>query len=320
MVFFSLASEELLIINAVLLKRIVFLFCCFSTLMQAQDYLDILNVGYSYTFNAKFEGTNETTDVHGFDANLTVPLVINDNIAFITGGNFSTHSIQLDPNFNKTTLNSTLLKLGLAMTHSEKWSSTLVFLPKIASDYKNIGSDDFYFGGYGIAKLKKRNDLIYRFGAYASTEAFGLFATPIVGVYYKSPNKLFEIDASLPISADVNYRLGKVSVGIDYFGIGRSFNISQDNFSQYYVEQSPLEFASYLQYGLLNNSILVRVKVGYTSNTHEVYEQGDKLNFRLSAFSFGDDRNQLNPDIKGSAFVKITAIYRLYIPTKETDK
>jgi len=284
----------------------------------AQEYVDVLKIGYSNTFDAKFEGTNESTDVRGFEAGLTFPVVLNDKYVLITGVDFSTHTLQLDPDFNHTTLNSILLKIGLATTHSQKWSSTMVFLPKMASDYKNISSDDFYYGVYGVAKLKKSENLLYRFGIYGSTEAFGLIATPMLGVYYKSPNDHFEIDASLPIVADINYHLGLVTIGFDYFGIGRSFNISQDEFSQFYVEQSPLEFATYVQFGVLENSVLLRAKVGYTNNTHEVYEQGDKLDFRLTGFSFGDNRTQLNPDINGGVFVKFEAIYRIHF--KKTEK
>jgi hypothetical protein len=64
---------------------------------------------------------------------------------------------------------------------------------------------------------------------------------------------------------------------------------------------------------------LLRAKVGYTSNIYEVYEQGDKLDFRVSAFSFGDNRTQLNPDIKGSVFIKFEAIYRLQIDNAQSD-
>jgi len=299
------------------LKNIVLLILFLPFLVGAQEYVDILKIGYSHTFDAKFEGTNESTDVKGFETSLTFPVVLSEKHVFITGANFSAHTLQLFPNAIYTDLYSTILKLGLATTHSEKWSSTVVFLPKMASDYKNISEDDFFYGAYAVAKLKKRENLIYRFGLYGSTEAFGLFATPMIGVYYKSPNKRFEIDASLPIVADVNYTFGRTTIGFDYFGIGRSFNISQDEFSEYYIEQSPLEFAGYFQLNSLQKSVLLRAKVGYTSNIHEVYEQGDKLDFRLSAFNFGDDRTQLNPDIKGSVFIKFEAIYRLHFEKTE---
>ncbi len=301
------------------MKKFVILFLFISSFSEAQEYVDIFRTGYSYTSEAKFDGTNESTDVKSFEAGLTLPIVLNDKYALITGVDFSTHHLLLSPEFNQTTnLYSALLKVGVATTYNEKWSSTIVLLPKISSDYKNLSSDDFYFGGFAVAKLKKSENFKYRFGVYASTEAFGMFATPIFGFYYLSQSKKLEIDASLPISADINYRFGKAAVGIDYFGIGRSFNISQETSIPVYVEQSPLEFTSYFQYGILNNNILLRAKVGYTSNTHEVYEQGDKLDFRLSAFSFGDNRTQLNPDISGSVMLKFEAIYRIHFKDKES--
>ncbi len=302
-----------------LLKKL-FVFLLFSPFfLAAQEYVDVLKLGFYNTFDAEFEGTNESTDVTGFEAGITFPIVLNDKFALITGVDFSTHHLLLSPDFNQSTdLYSTLLKLGLATTHSSTWSSTIVLLPKISSDYENLSGDDFYFGGYAVAKLKKKENLIYRFGFYASTEAFGMFGTPILGVYYVSPNNRFEIDASLPIQVDINYSFGKATLGFDYFGIGRSYNISQETSIPVYIEQSPLEFASYIQYGILDNSILLRAKIGYTSNTHEVYEQGDKLDFRLSAFNFGDDRTQLNPDILGSVFVKFEAIYRIHFDKKDS--
>lgn len=301
------------------MKIIVLLILFLPFLGSSQEYVDILKMGYSHTFDAKFEGTDEKTDVKGFETDLTFPIVLNEKYALITGANFSAHRLQLFPQALYTDLYNTMLKLGVATSHNEKWSSTFVFLPKLASDYQNISGDDFYYGGYAVVKQKKSEDLTLKYGVYGSSEAFGPFVTPMIGVYYKSPNKRFEIDASLPIVADVNYTFGKATIGFDYFGIGRSFNISQDEFSEYYIEQSPLEFAGYFQLNTLQKSVLLRAKVGYTSNIYEVYEQGDKLDFRVSAFSFGDNRTQLNPDIKGSVFIKFEAIYRLHFDKTKYD-
>ncbi len=299
------------------MNKLIFLFLLISFSTVAQEYVDIFKFGYSYTDQVKFKDTNESTQINSYYAAITFPIELNEKHALITGIDFSSNHLLLAPEYNQTTtLYNTLLKVGLATNYSEKWSSTIVLLPKIASDYKNISSDDFYFGAYAIAKLKKNKNFKYRFGFYASTEAFGVFATPIIGAYYLSPNNRFEIDASLPITANVNYKFGKAALGFDYFGIGRSYNISQETPIPVYVDQRPLEFASYFQYGVLENSILLRAKVGYSSNTNEVYEQGDKLDFRISAFSFGDDRTQLNPDILGAAFVKFEAIYRIHFKEK----
>ncbi|HBR53733.1 MAG TPA: hypothetical protein DEA82_05915, partial [Flavobacteriaceae bacterium] len=154
--------------------------------------------------------------------------------------------------------------------------------------------------------------LKYRFGLYASTEAFGVFTTPIIGWYYLSPNSKFEMDVSLPIAADVNYTFGVTTLGFDYIGIGRSFRITEND-ADVYADVSSLEFASYLQFNALEKSVLLRAKFGYSSNNYEIYQNGEKIDVGVSAFSFGDDRTQLNPNLSGGLFLRFEAIYRFDI-------
>ncbi len=292
------------------MKRILLLLVLSTLPLSAQNYVDLLRIGYGQTFNNDFENSPNSTQVKSFEADLTFPVPLSDNNVLITGGSFSRNNLQLFPDADFTSLLSTTLKAGLATTYNEKWSSTIVLLPKIASDYKNISGDDFYVGGFALLKLKKSDNLIYRFGAYGSTEAFGFFSTPIFGWYYLSPNGRFEMDMSLPISGDINYCMGATTIGMDYFGIGRSFNITETNAPDVYVDLSSLEFASYVQFNTLGNSVLLRAKFGYASNDYEVYQQGEKIDLGISAFSFGDDRMQLNPTISGGLFLKFEAIYR----------
>lgn len=303
------------------MKKLLFLTFLFSLSVSAQEYVDLLRIGYGQTFNNNFEGTDSSTFVKFFEAGFTFPVVLNENHALITGADFSRNNLQLFPKAEYTSLYSTNLKLGLASTWSEKWSTTIVLLPKIASDYKNISGDDFYFGGFALLKLKRNENLKYRFGVYASQEAFGLFTTPILGWYYLSPNKRFEMDMSLPISADVSYKFGTTTVGMDYFGIGRSYKVHYENLPTLYADLSSLEFAGYLQFNALEESVLLRAKLGYSSNNYEMYAEGEKMDLGVSAFSFGDDRTQLNPSLNGGVFFKLEAIYRFHIKKKsETDK
>ena len=297
----------------ILLKYLVILFAFVLSSVYAQDYVDVLKIGYSNTFKNDFTGTTQSTDVRVFETNLTYPMVIDENNALITGIDFASNRLQLFPNSEFTSLYTATLKIGLAKTFNEKWSGTFVFLPKIASDYRNITRDDFYVGGYSLLKLKKKENLIYRFGIYGSTEAFGFFTTPIFGWYYLSPSKRFEMDVSLPVAVDINYRVGAVTLGVDYMGIGRSFNVNPENSPKVYADVSSLDFATYTQFNFVDDSVLLRAKLGYSSNNYEVYTDGDKIDLGLSAFSFGDDRTQLNPDINGSLFFKLEAIYRFKI-------
>ncbi|QNJ97380.1 DUF6268 family outer membrane beta-barrel protein [Constantimarinum furrinae] len=301
------------------MKKQLLLFILFPLFCQSQNYVDLFKLGYGQTINNEFVDAPGSTYVKSLEADLTFPVVLNERHALITGVAFSRNNLELSPAFDFTSLYSTTLKLGLASTYNNKWSSTIVLLPKIASDYKNISGDDFYIGGFALLKLKKKENLIYRFGLYGTSEAFGIFTTPIIGWYYLSDNGRFEMDMSLPIAADINYCLGITTIGLDYYGIGRSFNITEDGAAPVYVDLSSLEFASYLQFNALQKSVLLRAKFGYSSNNYEVYEQGSKIDLGLSAFSFGDDRTQLNPDISGGFFLKFEAIYRFNI-SKTEDK
>ena len=295
------------------MKQLIFCLVFLPITLIAQEYVDVFKFGYSYSDQAKFKDTNENTSINAFNGAVTLPIELSSKHVILTGVDFSSHNLWLSPEYNQsTTIYNTIVKVGLATTFTEKWSTTLVLLPKIASDYKIISGDDFNFGIYAIAKLKKSEHFKFRFGLYASTELFGVFATPIIGAYYLSPHKRFEIDASLPITAAINYHFESVTVGFDYFAIGRSYNISQETSTPVYVDQRPIEASTYIQFGLAENSILLRTKVGFSSNTNEVYKQGDQLNYRVSAFSFGDNRTQLNPDILGSIFLKFEAIYRIH--------
>ncbi len=297
-------------------KPTFYFFLLFSIAGWAQDYVDLVRLGYGQTFNNDFEGTHNSTQVTSVEAGLTLPIVINENHAFVTGAEFSNNRLQLFPQTGFTDLYSTTLKLGLASTWSEKWSTTLVLLPKLASDYKDISGDDLYVGGIALLKLKRNENLKYRFGIYATQEAFGMFTTPILGWYYLSPNQRFEMDMSLPIAADVSYKFGSLSLGLDYFGIGRSFNVHYVNGPTLYADLSSLEFATYLQFNALEETVLLRAKLGYASNDYEMYRQGDKMDLGVSAFSFGDDRTQLNPSINGGVFLKFEAIYRFHLKKK----
>ena len=304
------------------MKKATLLLLLISALTYGQNYVDLVKIGYGQSFNNDFEGTVNSTQIKSFEADITFPLVLNEKSAFITGFSFSRNNQQLFPEEPFISLYSTTLKAGISHVFDEKYSTTVVFLPKIASDYNGISGDDFYFGGYGLFKIHKSERLIYRFGAYASSEAFGIFATPIFGWYYLSDNGRFEMDMALPISADINYCMGVTTIGMDYFGIGRSFNLSNENvpqgFSDLYTDLSALEFSTYVQFNVMK-SVLLRAKFGYTSTDYELYTQGEKIDLGLSAFSFGDDRTQVNPNINGGLFLKFEAVYRFRIPAKNEE-
>lgn len=295
------------------MRKLFCLFLLFPAMLSAQQYVDILKINYGETFKNKFENSSSHTKVKSFEAELLYPIRLNTSHAIVTGVDHTSDYLQLAAEAHHTRLYNTTLKLGLASQWNETWSSSIILLPKMASDYKDLSSEDFYIGIYATIAKQQTENFKYRFGLYSSSEAFGTFLTPIIGWHYLSPNKRFEMNMNLPINAVMTYNVGEVDLGLDFFGISRSFRVYQKDEKDLYVDLSSLRFSSFVQKEILDNSLLLRAKFGYSTNDYQLYEMGDKLDLRLSAFDFGDNRTQLNADIKGSLFFKFEMIYRFHL-------
>lgn len=283
--------------------------------VRAQGYIDLFKINYTTVPSAGYEEVEGDNEVNLFDVGLTYPIKLNDKVAIITGLDYAQQSLELFPDSDNVTLNMLRLKAGINIKHSDKVSGTYVLLPRISSQDLHTDGNHFFFGGLAILKVQKTERFQWRFGAYASAEGFGALATPVIGLYYKSENDKLEITANLPINADVNYTLReKTSVGFGLFTPVRTFSMeSQEGFSDTYTQVANIEFGPYIEYRMLEGSLLFRAQTGYEAVSYELFNEGDELPFRLSAFEFGDGRDLLNPEMSGSLFFKIGAIYRFYL-------
>ena len=301
-----------------MLKKLVsILFLVLSHLCSSQRYVDLFSINYGKSGETGYENGSQTTTISNLEADLTLPIELNEKYAIITGIDFSNNNLQLFPDSNYNNLYLTRIKAGVNITHSEHWSGTYILLPKLSSDYINLSMEDFYIGGVAVLKYKKSNNLSYKFGLYASNEAFGLFISPLIGLYYLSPSTRFEMNLYLPNNADLNYSLtNKTKIGTDFVARGKSFKLTTEGMRSAYAENNSLEFSSYLQNNSLIRNVLIRLKIGFSTNRFEVYPIDQKVAFATSLFKSGDDRTQLNSNLSNSPFIKMEAIYRFGIATK----
>ena len=292
-------------------KTIQLLFLILPFLCSAQEYIDLFSVNYGKSQEKTFENSTVNTSISTFQTNLTLPVVLNEKYIAITVVNFSSYSLQLFPDSNNNHLYSTNLRAGLSVKHSEHWSGVYLFLPKVASDYINVSSEDIYLGGLALLKYKRNENFGYGLGLYGSGEAYGMSVVPIVTFYYHSPNKRFEINAFMPNDADINYSLtDKTRIGVDFLGHGNSYKLTTDNVRSNYVENNSIDFSSYVQRSVLDNKILLRLKLGYSLNEFRVYPIDQKLDLQILALKFGDNRTRLFEDKSNTFLLKMEAIYR----------
>ena len=291
-----------------------------SVLSCAQNYVDVFYSEYTATPQNTFTGSDITTDLQKLNINLTAPLKLKNGNAIITGVVYDRVDTRLWEYTEKMPVSSYILKLGINLKHSKKWSTTVLLLPKLASRFEDkVGRQDFQFGALGLAKMKKSEHLTYKFGAYANGDKFGPFLVPLFGFYYKK-DKL-EMDVIIPSYAKINYSIRpKVTVGVNWRATVKSYNLNGPtirtpaNVAQpFYMHHLSNEIAAHIGFEPIKG-VIVRGVAGLSlGRSFQVYENDDKIDFGLSLFRFGDDRVQLNTDYDNGLLYRAEIAYRVYL-------
>lgn len=281
-------------------------------LLVAQDHIDLASISYTSSFERTLEDTNIEAAIQEWNFNLDLPLVINNENALIFGLSANTINVDLSPSPNpETDLYSTTLRLGWNTTFNERWSGTFLVMPKVASDFSSGFRRGKQIGAVVLFTRTKTERLKYLYGIYGNTEEFGLLLVPILGVYYKSADNLFEADVFLPVRLDLNYSLNEtLSAGLRFDGLGSSFSLQKDGFNDHYVTRASNELYLYGQLKL-TPSLLLRGKFGYSFfRNFKVYDNEDKIDLSLVGIFFGNDREILNRDLNDSFQFKLEMVYR----------
>jgi hypothetical protein len=298
-------------------KHLILILSLYSFSSYAQNYVDILRTEYTTTPQNTFDSSTATTDLQKFNINLTAPIPLKSGNTFLTGIVYDRVSTAWDSNTNKTPVSSYILKVGMNVKHSEKWSATYLLLPKVASNFKEeLRKEDFQVGGLILAKMKKNENLSYKFGAYMNGDRFGPFLVPLFGFYYQK-NKL-EMDVMVPSYAKVNYSITpKITAGINWRATVKSYNLQGGAISIYstpfYMHHLSNEIAGHVGYEPIKG-VIIRGMAGVSlGRSFREYQNSDKIDFGLSLFRFGDDRVPLNTDFEDGAFGRVEVAYRYYL-------
>lgn len=290
-----------------------------TQVLTAQDYVDVARLHYATSTINGFDDGSDGSRLEEVGVDLTVPIVLNDRISILTGGIYEGIRTQLYPDKDKESIQSFTLKAGVNWTHSDKWTGTYVFLPKVASDFQNpLTRKDFQFGGLAMMKYSHKANLIYKFGVYGNSELFGPWVVPILGLYYLSPSKKFETNLTLPLSADMNYKLSSIfHVGANFFGLVRTYHLTEGvggiASDAGYVARSTNELYAYLRVNLGKSSIIQLKCGGSLGRSYRVYYEWDQVGFGVPLKYFSDTRKQVNKDFEDGMIGQVVFIYRVPI-------
>ena len=298
-----------------LLRLLLFSILLYAAIdSHSQNYVDLLKVHHTHYASTAF--SDSASLKRGFEEfvfDLKAPLRVNSNLVIVSGLYSEYTKLRLySQSSQQTQIYSITPVVGVNYKWNEKWKSTFVFLPKLASDFIKIGRSDFQFGG-NVLLEKMANKVKYKFGLYYNGEKSGSLFVPLLGLYYLSKNSKLEVDVVAPVWADLNYAVQKrVKLGVNFRSVVRSYHLNSEWGSRYVVK-SVNELFVYLQFNL-SKRLILQGKAGYSiGRNHRVYNSGDQYDFALSAVRFGDDRLQQNADFKNGLMFQTRLIYRLQL-------
>ena len=303
------------------LRCVIIALVIVSTNSIAQNYLDIAKVKNGFVPSNEYEEVDGETAVNNFVVKVTYPIVVNKNLVFLTGIDYSNINLKPLPSKSAVNLMSSGIRLGISYNHTDKLKGIYLAMPKYIGNYKPGTNKFFQVGGVLLWKYKVKDNLTYKFGFYGSSEVFGINTTPILGLYYQSLNKKFEVNLSLPISADINYKVLKnVRVGVEWLALTAGYDLNEytiPSSPSSYMQKATQEAGAYLQFDLWKEQLILKTKFLYTMSVFRLYDDAEKVDLAITGVFINDKRPQLNNDFKKSMGFEISLAYRFHIKKNE---
>jgi len=284
----------------------------YAASIKAQDYIDLIKFDYAITPTNAFDSSTISTTLQEINGDFTLPIVINDNMTFLSGAIYENIIASFNPNRPNESLTGITLKLGANLKHNKRLSGTYMLLPKVSSDMKNIAERDIQVGGVVLMKYTKTDQLNFRFGLYSNGELFGPFIVPIVGFYFINNSKKIEIKATLPLSFNAEYAIrSNIKTGLNFKGQVRSYNINSPirNENHRYLVKSTNDIYTFLRYET-KSGLNFQMNFGRSiGRTYRMFREQVTLGMPLTYFD--DQRIQINQDFSDSWLFKLGVFYRL---------
>ncbi|MDP8255416.1 MAG: DUF6268 family outer membrane beta-barrel protein [Candidatus Alcyoniella australis] len=192
--------------------------------------LDIVYVDYFTLGRDTFYDTDLEAHSQGLDAFLFLP------IKFITLGavyelrdyDWHNQSQRISRNQLPDQLQMTMFSVGTLLDLNQRWKLLVRFDPGIASDFRDISIEDFYFRGYGVALFSYSKELSLMFGGGYTDQYEAPSPVPILGFDWR-PTKDVQLSLMIPDRFHFRFAINdRFWPGIRGCLRGYSFRLSED--------------------------------------------------------------------------------------------
>lgn len=300
-------------------KIVLLLFLCLVSFVNSQETLDVLTISghfgnpQSYEADAGYIG-NATE--RGAMVNLVVPAIFNDKQIWYNSINYMQWNINNNESMPKDVANpinvhGLILRTGLIQKLSNGNSIQAIFIPRLMTDFKNIDSKHFQFGGTFIYEKIYHKSLKIGYGVLYNHETFGSNIVPLVNLDWKITER-WSMSGLLPIYSKIKYKVNKkLNIGMHHFGLVTSYRLGEEAYKNDYIERRSIDLGLFSRYNIMGG-IHIEGRYGYSfGRSYAQYDQDDKIDLGLPLATIGDDRAQVNSNFSNGAYVHVRLVYAI---------
>ncbi|MDC3136552.1 hypothetical protein OBA44_03170 [Bacteroidota bacterium] len=300
--------------NFKIIKYKVLFILCYVIIVPntfAQNYIDLFELESFYS-NRVLENSDDQIKLNSYNINAIVPLF-----------NGNTSSIALSLNYdNLETENesdkyfkvfSFATNLVFSKSHNEFLTVRYILMPKLLGNPSKTNTKVTQLGFAALANKLLNETANISYGFLYNNQLFGPFIVPLIG-YYTKVNDI-EVNILLPQNMDVNYKVNpNIFIGLKFNGKMNSYALESNAFGlnqNTYLSANENQLGTYLDYNYKNFHFSIFGGYSFMSS-YKIYSDLDRTNLSLFMLKFGDNRYQLNDDLKNGFVIKSSVYYRFY--------
>ena len=300
--------------NFKIIKYKVLFILCYVIIVPntfAQNYIDLFELESFYS-NRVLENSDDQIKLNSYNINAIVPLF-----------NSNTSSIALSLNYdNLETENesdkyfkvfSFATNLVFSKSHNEFLTVRYILMPKLLGNPSKTNTKVTQLGFAALANKLLNETANISYGFLYNNQLFGPFIVPLIG-YYTKVNDI-EVNILLPQNMDVNYKVNpNIFIGLKFNGKMNSYALESNAFGlnqNTYLSANENQLGTYLDYNYKNFHFSIFGGYSFMSS-YKIYSDLDRTNLSLFMLKFGDNRYQLNDDLKNGYVIKSSVYYRFY--------